>query len=69
MNPLLRDPAALLPQHWSPEQALAAFELIELVRDLLWDLYGPDIQLALRLDQQQAVPDHSGSPLHDDSPL
>jgi hypothetical protein len=42
-----------LPDSWSPEQALAAFELIDLIRDQLWAAYGPDIQRALRDDQQQ----------------
>ena len=35
-----------LPAHWTPEQALAVFEYIELVRDQLWLAYGPNIQLA-----------------------
>ncbi len=37
-----------LPSHWSPEQALAVFECIELIRDQLWLAYGPDIQRAWR---------------------
>ncbi len=45
-----------LPDSWSPEQALAAFELIDLIRDQLWAVYGPDIQRALRDDQQQPDP-------------
>ncbi|MCA3136195.1 MAG: hypothetical protein ING70_14760 [Rhodocyclaceae bacterium] len=41
-----------LPRHWSPEQALAAYELTELLREQLWLLYGPDIQKALRRQQR-----------------
>lgn len=41
-----------LPDAWSPEQALAAFELIDLIRDQLWAAYGPAIQRALREDLQ-----------------
>lgn len=37
-----------LPSHWSPRQALAVFECIELIRDQLWLAYGPDIQRAWR---------------------
>ncbi|HXR35790.1 MAG TPA: hypothetical protein VN754_07575 [Candidatus Binataceae bacterium] len=49
-----------LPDHWTPTQALAAFELIDLLRDQLWRVYGPDIQRAMREDQlsnEQKLPD------------
>lgn len=39
-----------LPEHWTPDQALAAFDLIEMLRDQIWLAYGPDIQRALRVD-------------------
>ncbi|HEY6510852.1 MAG TPA: hypothetical protein VI032_02675 [Burkholderiaceae bacterium] len=45
-----------LPSHWSPRQALAVFECIELIRDQLWLAYGPDIQRAWR---DQLVPERS----------
>jgi hypothetical protein len=45
-----------LPDSWSPEQALAAFELLNLLRDHLWAAYGPAIQQALRDDQQHGNP-------------
>jgi hypothetical protein len=38
--------------HWTPDQALAVFEAIELIRDQLWLLYAEDIQLALRHDRR-----------------
>jgi hypothetical protein len=40
-----------LPDHWTPAQALAAFELIDLLRDQLWLAYGPAIQRAMRDDR------------------
>ncbi|MCC6531508.1 MAG: hypothetical protein IT531_03085 [Burkholderiales bacterium] len=43
------DPRGIdLPTHWTPAQALAVFEIIELLRDQLWAAYGPAIQHALR---------------------
>lgn len=46
-----RHRTALLPGHWSPQQALAAFELIEWLRDQLWRQYRGGIQRALREDR------------------
>ena len=40
-----------LPRHWSPEQALAAYELTDLLRELIWQLYGAEVQKALRQQQ------------------
>lgn len=48
--PSLCPPPLTLPDYWSPEQAAAAFEMIDLVRDHLWSLYGDDIQSYLRDD-------------------
>ncbi len=47
-----------LPAHWTPEQALAVFEVIDMLRDQLWATYGLEIQRALRDDrvtQQQSL--------------
>ena len=46
----------LLPTHWTPKQALAAFELIEILREQLWVQYGREIQRAVRADRVQAIP-------------
>ena len=43
---------ALLPDRWTPAQALAAFEMLDLLRDQLWLAYGPAIQRALRADRK-----------------
>ena len=37
-----------IPDHWTPETALAVFELINDIRDLIWSRYAIDIQDALR---------------------
>lgn len=52
--------AALIPRHWTPEQALAVLECLQLLRQALWDAYGPQVQQAWR---EQLVPD--GSPEFD----
>jgi hypothetical protein len=50
-----------IPNHWTPAQALAVFELIDLLRDQIWLAYGPAIQHAIRDDRQ---PNHQS---HDDT--
>ena len=42
--------ASVLPTYWTPEQALAVFEILDALRDQLWDLYGLQIQQAMRED-------------------
>ena len=37
-----------LPEHWTAAEALAVFEMLDLLRDHLWNRYGRDIQQALR---------------------
>ena len=58
-----------LPDHWTPEQALAVFELIDLLRDELWRLYALDIQRVLRNEQQCPDPRQLLIPLDPDDPL
>ena len=45
--------ASLMPRHWTHEQALAVFECLQLLRQALWDAYGPQVQQAWR---EQLVP-------------
>lgn len=59
-------PALALPSHWSPEQALAVFECLELMRDQLWLAYGLEIQRAWRA---QLVPKRATPDLDPDSPF
>jgi len=42
------EPAVTVPAHWSPEQALAVFECLQLLRQALWTAYGPQVQQAWR---------------------
>lgn len=56
-----------LPQHWTPAQALAVFEMIDLVRDRLWLLYADDIQSAMRNDRQHVDPRQLCIPLDPDN--
>jgi hypothetical protein len=54
-----------LPAHWTPEQALAVFEILELLRDALCAAYGPEIQQAFRDDlmlEQGSLPLGPGEP-------
>jgi hypothetical protein len=60
------DDASALPSHWSPTQALAIFEFLEVMREQLWLAYGPDIQRAWR---DQLVPDRAPTDFDPDSPF
>ena len=41
-----------VPTHWTPQQALAVFEIVDALRDQVWELYAPQIQQAMRKDQR-----------------
>lgn len=43
-----------IPAHWSPEQALAVFELLDDLRDKIWAHYGLHLQQLLA--EQQTTP-------------
>ena len=58
-----------LPDHWTPDQALAVFGMIDLIRDHLWLLYARDIQNALRDVQQHVNPRQLSIPLDTDPPF
>ena len=58
--------AALIPRHWTPEQALAVFECLQLLRQALWDAYGPQVQRAWR---EQLVPDGHPPEFDPDEPF
>ena len=64
--PLTSTATALIPQHWTPEQALAVFECLQLLRQALWDAYGPQVQQAWR---EQLVPDGQPPELAPDEPF
>ena len=58
--------ALALPSHWSPEQALAVFECLELMREQLWLAYAADIQRAWR---DQLVPEPAPREHDPDAPF
>ena len=45
-----------LPAHWSPEQAVAVFEILDELRERIWARYGLQIQQVLRDERSAAVP-------------
>ncbi len=44
-----------LPTHWSPEQAVALFEILDELREKVWARYGLQIQQVLRDERGTAV--------------
>jgi len=44
----LRPLTVAIPRTWTPEQALAVFELIDDLRDKVWDTYSCQLQALLR---------------------
>jgi hypothetical protein len=58
----------VIPTTWTPEQALAVFELIDDLREKLWALYGRQIQNTLRQEQGSAASIvHNADPISDNS--
>lgn len=60
-----------LPEHWTPAEALAVFEMIDLLRDQIWDCYSHDIQQALReqIDEPDPRPDQRHLPTDSEPPF
>jgi hypothetical protein len=54
--------SVLIPDGWTPEQALAVLELLNDIRDALWALHGDRIQEYL---QQQQGSAHTSAPSGD----
>ena len=49
-------PFITLPEDWSAEQALAVFEIVDELRELLWHRYTGQIQQALRAQRSITKP-------------
>lgn len=45
-----------VPAHWSPEQATAVFEFVDVLREEIWSRYGLQIQQVLRNDRVTTHP-------------
>ena len=58
--------APTVPQHWTPEQALAAFECLQAMRQALCATYGTQVQQAWR---EQLVPDGPPPDFDPDEPF
>lgn len=58
--------AAVVPAHWTPEQALAVAECLQAMRQALWVTYGPQMQQAWR---EQLVPDQAPPEFDPDEPF
>ena len=43
-----------LPTHWTPEQAVAVFEILDELREHIWARYGVQIQQVLRDERSTA---------------
>ncbi len=46
-----------VPTYWSPEQAVAVYELIDELRDLICTMYQPDLYDQIRRDRQSGSVD------------
>jgi hypothetical protein len=57
-----------IPTTWTPEQALAVFELIDDLRDKIWPLHGRQIQHILQQEQGSADGTaHHAEPISDNT--
>jgi hypothetical protein len=56
----------VVPQHWTPEQALAVAECLQTMREALWAAYGPQMQQAWR---DQLMPDQGPPEFDPDAPF
>jgi hypothetical protein len=66
-RPKLPAAAVLIPDWWTPEQALAVFELLNDLRDTLWTIHGSQIQALLQREQGSITSDlQHGEPNPDD---
>jgi hypothetical protein len=43
-----------IPTYWTPEQAIAVFEIIDDLRDQIWSIYQIDLQPLIRQQRQPA---------------
>lgn len=46
----------MLPTDWSPDQAVAVFEILDALREHVWARYGLQIQQVLREQRSTAIP-------------
>ncbi|MDY6892039.1 MAG: hypothetical protein SVU24_10720 [Pseudomonadota bacterium] len=44
-------PTLRIPEYWSAQQALAVYEFVDELRELIWSAYGMEIQAQLQAEQ------------------
>ena len=54
-----------LPTDWSPEQAVAVFEILDELRERIWAHYGLQIQQVLREQRSTMIPAADGTDIDD----
>ena len=54
-----------LPTDWSPEQAVAVFEILDELREHIWAHYGLQIQQVLREQRSTMIPAADGIDIDD----
>ena len=59
----LRPVTVEIPATWTPEQAIAVFELLDDLRERIWELYNVQLQDLLREQQQSPGLDDSDDTL------
>jgi hypothetical protein len=59
----LRPVSVGIPVTWTPEQAFAVYELLDDLRERIWELYNLQLQDLLREQQQSPDPDDSDDTL------
>ena len=50
-------PEPIIPDHWTPEQALAILEFLDELRDRICERYGAQLTEQLRIERGQPDPD------------
>ena len=58
-----------ISRFWSPEEALAVFELIEDIRDKILELHGERLREALKDQREHGNSGESGNAADDDRPF
>jgi hypothetical protein len=61
-------PNAVVPTDWSPSQAAAVFQMVNLLRDAIWNIYGERIH-AFERDDRLPVPSQRASLDENDEPF
>ncbi len=60
--------ALQVPTYWTPEQAFAVFQLVDDLREAIWQCYGLQIQDEYRDQLQPTIADRAGKD-QDDPPF